>query len=89
MNKEVFLSKRIQNFLIFCSILSAIASETWLLQTRAESPWDKTDVAEASATSLIWKTNVESDKIVDPPPMAWDKVQKDEKDSHQPSTSLV
>ena len=40
------------------------------------------------ATKLIWKKTVESEKSVSPP-MTWNKVPDQERDSHQPSTSLI
>ena len=82
------MAQRIHNLLFLCSILITGAFEPCLLKARAETVWNDADDHKPPANNLIWKIIVESDKSVSPR-MVWDKIQKQEKDSRQPPTSLV
>ena len=88
MSEMIFMSKTLQKALFICSVLSTGASETSLLQARAQTAWNNADSPKDPTNKLIWEKTVESEKSVSPP-MTWNKVPEPERDSHQPSTSLI
>ena len=88
MNEMIFMSKTLQKALLICSIVSTGASETSLLQARAQTVWDNADSPKDPTNKLIWKKTVGSEQSASPP-MTWNKVPEPERDSHQPSTSLI
>ena len=77
-----------RNLLFFCTFFAAGACQTCLLQSKAQTIWNNADTRKAPGNNLIWTTPVESDKSVSPP-MDWDKIQEHERDSNQPSKSLI
>ena len=85
------MPKRIKTTLLFCSILATGASETSLLQAKAQTIWDNAESSKGSTNKLIWGKPAKSDKSDKSvtPPITWDKVPEPERNSHQPSTSLV
>ena len=88
MNEMIFMPKRIQQVLLFCSIFATGAFEPSLPKARAEAIWDNAESPKDLATPLVWKTPVEPGKSK-ALPMTWDKVPESERDSNQSSTSLI